>query len=189
VSDRECGGCVAPEVTLADNADECIIPVFQMDGDVVMEAEHFHAQVTNGSDHAWALTAAPLASGGECMDVNPDVDYSWTAPVGYAPRLDFRVEFTATGTYFLHLRGDAGSTGGASDTCFAGLDNNLGPTYDFDDQGFVWGWRTQTITVNSVGIHIVNVWAREDGFCLDKLVVSTSGMPPTGEGPAESPQQ
>ena len=44
-----------------------------------------------------------------------------------------------------------------------------------------------TINVSTPGIHTVNIWMREDGFVLDKLVLTDSwSYTPTGEGPAES---
>jgi hypothetical protein len=188
-TDRECDACAAPEVALTDNASECVIPVFQMSGGrAVMEAEHYHLLETNGSVHNWLVASNALASGGECMAVTPDVAYEWDSPIGYAPRLDFRVNFTTTGTFYIHVRGDAGAGGTGSDSVYAGIDNALVPSYDFDDNQNAWSWRTQGIAVNTTGQHIVSLWAREDGFCADKIVVSTSATPPTGNGPAESPQ-
>lgn len=189
-SDRSCGTCQAPEVTLEDNATECIVPVFQMSGGrAVLEAEHFHGQTLNDSAHRWELAAEPLASGGQCMRVNPDVAYSWTSPVGFAPQLEFRVEFTNAATYYIHLRGDAGDGGGGADSVFAAIDAALTPVYDFDDQADQWGWRTHGISIGTAGQRLVSIWPSEDGFCLDKIVISTSSTPPTGDGPAESPQQ
>jgi hypothetical protein len=189
-ADRQCGTCVLPELTLAENETDCVVPVFQMSGGrVVMEAEHFHVQETNDSVHAWELRSAPLASGAQCMKLNPEAAYSWTSPIGFAPQLDFRVNFTTTGMFYVHLRGDSGTDAGASDSVYAGIDNALMPEFDFDDQAAVWGWRTQGISVGSMGQHTVSVWGREDGFSVDKIVVSTSATPPTGDGPVESPQR
>ena len=44
-----------------------------------------------------------------------------------------------------------------------------------------------TINVTSTGLHTINVWMREDGIVLDKLVLtSNASFTPTGNGPAES---
>ena len=46
-----------------------------------------------------------------------------------------------------------------------------------------------TITVSTPGVHTVNVWMREDGFVIDKVVLTVSpGYVPSGAGPAESPR-
>jgi hypothetical protein len=190
--DRRCAACTAPEVTFEDNEAECVVPVFQMDdGSVVMEGEHFHVQDRNDSNHQWQQVSLPLASGGSCMDINPEAEYQWSQNIAldFAPRLDFRVNFTSTGTFFIHLRGNPGSGGAGADSAFAGVDGALGPVYDFDDGATSWSWRSQGFNVNSTGQHIVNVWASEDGFCLDKIVVSSSATSPMGAGPDESPQR
>ncbi len=191
-ADRECGSCDAPEVTLLDNADACTIPTFQMqDGVVVMEAESYHLQELNGSNHAWAPLTAQAASGNTCMSVNPNADYQWSENIAadFAPRLDFRVNFTSTGTFYLFLRGDPRSGGVNNDSCFGGIDGSFGPAYDFDDQRDSWSWRQQGFWVGTEGQHIVSVWAREDGFCLDKVVLTSDPTSPTGDGPAESQQE
>jgi hypothetical protein len=44
-----------------------------------------------------------------------------------------------------------------------------------------------TLDVTNTGIHTVSMWMREDGFLLDKLVLTMdSAFTPTGTGPAES---
>jgi hypothetical protein len=59
-----------------------------------------------------------------------------------------------------------------------------------------WNWvgningdvRT-TIEVPSAGTHTVNFWMREDGFLMDKIIItSDQAFSPTGTGPAESEQ-
>ena len=44
-----------------------------------------------------------------------------------------------------------------------------------------------TIEVTSVGQHTLHAWMREDGFIVNKVVLTTSeSYTPLGEGPAES---
>jgi hypothetical protein len=40
--------------------------------------------------------------------------------------------------------------------------------------------------VGGTGIKTVSVWAREDGFHMDKIVVNKSSTAPSGNGPSES---
>jgi hypothetical protein len=47
-----------------------------------------------------------------------------------------------------------------------------------------------TFNVATSGVHTVNVWMREDGFKIDKLVITTNASyVPSGAGPAEGPRQ
>ena len=57
----------------------------------------------------------------------------------------------------------------------------------FEVVGGTWGWASKPVVVDSVGLHVVSVLAREDGFRVDKIVVNRSQTPPTGAGPDESP--
>jgi hypothetical protein len=46
-----------------------------------------------------------------------------------------------------------------------------------------------TFEVTSVGIHTFNLWMREDGLIVDKIVLTTNpDYVPTGDGPAENPR-
>jgi hypothetical protein len=46
------------------------------------------------------------------------------------------------------------------------------------------------LEINSAGAHTINVWMREDGFRLDRIVLTTdSKYKPSGNGPAESPRK
>jgi hypothetical protein len=139
--------------------------------------------VTTGD--SWTQAAAAPASGGQCMVVGPDNGHSWTTNVTTtSPRLDFKVNFTA-GTFFLHIRGDGSN--GSNDSCWGGRDGVLLTTvYDYPEVVNSWAWRTVSLGSVTAGIHTINVWAREDGFRLDKIVINTSSTAPTGAGPAES---
>jgi hypothetical protein len=61
--------------------------------------------------------------------------------------------------------------------------------------GWTWSKSTMdgpvaTFNVSSTGLHTVNVWMREDGFEIDKIVLTVnSSYTPTGTGPAESARQ
>jgi hypothetical protein len=60
-----------------------------------------------------------------------------------------------------------------------------------------WAWfqstmdgPVATLQVTSAGLHTINVWMREDGFRLDRLVLTTDArFTPTGDGPPESVTQ
>ena len=116
--------------------------------------------------------------------------------MGNSPRLDYTVNFTQAGTYYVWVRG-IGATD-TDDSLHVGLDGaaltSSGNT-GFQNRyglGVVGGQHygrgsVATINVASAGVHTVNVWMREDGFIFDKLVLTANSVyMPTGTGPAVS---
>jgi hypothetical protein len=160
-------------------------------GAVSVEGEHYFSTTANGSTtDSWTVkTGITPASGGQCMEVGPENGTAWTANVTTtSPRLDFKVNFTSTGTFYLHVKADSFGGSGIADSCWAGIDGVMNATMlDIADAPNTWGWATLNLgNVSTTGIKTINIWGREDGFRLDKLVISTSSTLPTGMGPAES---
>ncbi len=178
-------------------------PAFEQgaDGLVSFEAERYHGKVDQGG-HAWASTTTPAGySGSGAMVATPNTNAK--IDTGFSigsPRLDFRVNFVKTGVHYVWIRGFG--TSGNDDSIHVGLDGAELPSSDriiFSPWGS-WSWSqttldasgdvqtiVATINVASTGMHIVNVWMREDGFVVDKLVLATSASYiPSGTGPAES---
>src|SRR5439155_27160261 len=91
---------------------------------------------------------------------------------------------------------------GAGDSVHAGLDGATfasatridgAPTCDvatgWNWVGNIQGDTRASITVDAAGSHTVNLWMREDGFNVDKILLTTDvAFTPTGTGPAESQQ-
>ena len=117
---------------------------------------------------------------------------------GGAARMDYRVVFRQTGTYTLWARSSS-PTAGTMDSMSLGLDG----TYVFSLNGPAPGaptWRNgvqngaNSIIVNSTGEHIINLWMRESGNIVDKLLLAPSGMGSpvtsgsTDVGPSQSPR-
>ncbi|HYF01501.1 MAG TPA: PA14 domain-containing protein, partial [Planctomycetota bacterium] len=164
------------------------------DGLVVMEAERFHGKLDQGG-HTWSVSTSPAGyAGASALLASPNsganVD---TGYVTGAPRLDFRVNFVKAGVHHVWIRG-AGATG-SDDSVHVGLDGAASATSD-RLSSFLTGWTwsratmdgpSATIDVPTAGLHTVNVWMREDGFVLDRVLLSTSPVySPAGLGPAES---
>lgn len=191
-SNRVCAACTAPAVTSDDNATSCAVPAFQMSsGQVVMEAENYTTNTASGD--SWSSASISGISGNTAMVVGPDNGSFWTdyttAP-STAPRLVYYVNFTSTGSFNIYVRGDDPLSVSSADSCWAGLDGAIinGSTFfDFPDPANTWGWVSQSLTVSSTGVHTITIYAREDGFRMDKIVI-TNGSAPTGNGPAESPR-
>ena len=162
------------------------------DGILSMEAENAHGNVAQGG-HTWDATSPAGASGSARVanpnsGVNNDTGYTTNSP-----RLDFRVYFAKSGTHQVWVRG-IGATG-SDDSCHVGLDGAASATSDRISSFFTtWTWSRNTmdgvaatINVASPGLHTINLWMREDGFVVDKIVLTTNaGYMPTGTGPAES---
>ena len=56
-----------------------------------------------------------------------------------------------------------------------------------DGRGTTMEGPAGTFEVDTVGIHTLNVYMREDGLVFDKILLTTnSTFAPTGHGPAES---
>ena len=171
---------------------------------VSIEAEHFHDNITEGSDRpgnewkdAWVLdTSKNGYSGDGAIQAKPDDGDDYNCPTCYSksPRLDFHVNFVETGTHYVWVRGYADDSG--SNSCHAGLHKKPTPTADkieFNtyDQ-YVWTNGTidgpnATFDVNVPGVNTVNIRMYDDGFRIDKIVLTTNpDYTPVGNGPAES---
>jgi hypothetical protein len=173
---------------------------FQQDSDpngiVSMEAENFDDNVSQGG-HTWTLVTLPAgASGSKAMQALPNDGTTRSSDyVTLSPHLDFKVSFVKTGTHYVWVRGHANGSGG-DDSCHAGLDYQAtatGERINFNTAA-EWGWfniRTNgapaTFEVPNADVHTVNIWMREDGAIVDKIVLTTnSNYQPSGKGPQES---
>lgn len=163
-------------------------------GQVVMEAEHCTAiQPGTGTAaaHTWQEVTGVAGASGSVMQSTPNTGVA-TDTLTFGPRLDFKVDFHSTGTYyvFLHLPHHAS---GNDDSVNIGLDgaliaSNLGNTTGS------WRWRTTNpvtigLNITTPGVRTFNIWMREDGVMVDKVILSTNaslGLAGTDLGPAES---
>ena len=162
-------------------------------GLVSMEAEHYQGVIPLGG-YAWQPAANAGSSGNGAVQALPD-DGPNPLAAGAGPRLDYQVQFSKTGTHYIWIRALAGSP--ASDSLYVGLDGVTSGSVLMTGlvlDGKTWTWTNKTWTgavvslnVTSLGMHTVNVWMRESGIVLDKLVLNTSASyVPTGTGPAET---
>jgi hypothetical protein len=184
------------------SADSWAADPFQQASDgqglVSIEAEHYHSHTPQGG-HEWLAASQAGYSGEGALEAYP-ADRTSVA-TGYAsttPRLDYQVEFVTTGTHYIWVRGFGPST--ASDSLHVGLNGAEVSSAD-NLAGFSptkqWVWSNQrqstgavrTLNITSVGVHTINVWMRESGMVVDKLVLTKdASYVPSGPGPAESPR-
>jgi methionine-rich copper-binding protein CopC len=168
---------------------------YQFDGDTVtVEAENADA-VIDRSGTGWQPTSSPVGAVGQAM-VIPEAGSGWgdiSEVPTQAPELSFQIEFPAAGTYDIYVRANPPDQG--SNSVHVGLNGTLTTSSDgITHNGFnAWQWmkysaagpNPATISVPSAGVHTVNLWGREDGTPVDRIVI-TQGAAPTGEGPPES---
>lgn len=166
-------------------------------GQVVIEAENYYQNVSRNSK-SWTLSTTPTGYAGTgAMFSGPDTGVQLAT--GYtttSPELRYQVEFATTGTYYVWLRAFAKDT--SDNSVHVGLDGQAVTTADHISTGAYnsWAWvqstmdgPVATIKVTTAGLHTVNIWMREDGLRVDRLLLTTSSTTvPTGSGPAESPR-
>jgi|GEM_PF-2560089 len=193
--------------TPADNGpDESTTPVtggaFEQSTDaeriVSMQAENYHDNVTPaGTTDNWVSDSSIAgASPGQYVIATP-VDFSIfnTNYAANSPRLDYRINFNRAGDHYVWIRAHANN--GNTDSVHVGLNNVELATADriSNFSSGSWSWSSTTmdsnaravINVPSAGVHTLNLWMREDGTPVDKIVLTTdSSFTPTGSGPTES---
>ena len=174
-------------------------PAFvETDGLVVMEAESFTGSAAGtgrASGHAWTAVSNGQASGGTAMQALPKNGLN-VGDSADGPRLDFDVEFSTPGTYYVWVR--LKTTGWGTTSAHAGLD---GVPASYGRGGIasvgLWVWNNVvlfrsgdarvSVKVPAAGRHTVNVWMREAGVEVDKVILSADArFSPRDDGPAES---
>jgi|GEM_PF-2154963 len=175
-------------------------------GLTVIEAEHYFAAVTAPDGHLWVpLDSRAGFSGTKYMAALPDSGANVGSNAGFetnaaCARLNFRVAFAAAGTNYLWLRAGDPRGDGNGDSVHAGFQGtNVASATQFAsnpnfNSATTWNWSgtnsagaKATLVVEAAGTYTVNILMREDGFLLDKLLLTTdSAFVPTGNGPAES---
>jgi hypothetical protein len=178
------------------------------DGIVSVEAEHYDEIISNLAPHTWlfitetdnGFVPAEGWSGDGAMQSQPTPALGGAGPnnAGFTARstaLNFQVNFVKTGTHYLWVLGYGFD--GNSDSCHATLngEENLVTAHQIAhgwNGNHVWGRNLMgggvaSLDVPHAGLHTVGIWMREDGFTVDKIVLTTNpDYTPTGKGPAES---
>jgi subtilisin family serine protease len=173
-------------------------PFVEQQGAVVIEAEHAHLNASRG-DHTWiGRTDIADYAGDGFMRVEPDNGWYLTSNyVGASPELQYQVEFAGPGTYYLWVR--AMAQDGAGNSLHVGLDGAASPGgqgVNLAQTDGAWHWTGTTLSgtpatlqIPAPGVHTINVWMREDGLRLDRIIVTADpNFVPDGLGPDESPR-
>ena len=160
---------------------------------ISIEAEYYDTNSTTAT-HIWHTTSLSNSSNDAAVVTSPDSG-ALTPNANNSPGLGYLVIFDKPGTWYVWLRGwgNTNSFGeGSSDSIHAGLNGQLSITADnIDYFPADWNWSNSTrdnaratITIPSAGVHTFNLWMREDGLAIDKVLLTTdSNYTPTGNGP------
>ena len=164
------------------------------DGTICIEAENFNRKIDRG-EHAWTLVSQPAGfSGTGALAALPNKNTNW--PKDFAatsPRLDYRIQFAKAGKYYIWVRGTADT--GTEDSIHVGLDGAeaaTGTALTLSLTKWAWTRRTMansnaTLDVAAAGVHTLNVWMREDGAIVDRILLTPDAkFVPPDPGPAET---
>jgi hypothetical protein len=130
---------------------------------------------------AWFGRVDGGASNGVAVETQPDSGVN-TGVGANGPRIDYSVFVTSPGLYYVYVRGDSGPGGGGSDSIHIGLNGTLMTGAGTGLTGFGGGYSWQryfngiatTVNFTSSGVNTINLWMREDGTIIDRLVISSA---------------
>ncbi len=169
-------------------------------GTVVIEAEHFASQNLgsgSASSSLWVTTTNfPGYSGSAAMYSSPNNGVN-TGLSTNGPRMNYLVRIDTAASYYIYVRGRPETPDqGNNDSFHAGID---GTAVTLSGTGFTgygsnannFHWRRWSAPVSlTAGQHNLNIWMREDGMVVDRVILSTNSSllsnGSTSTGPAES---
>lgn len=209
---------ISKDNILAAGGDEGMVYLFQFsapaeklpirqtgDGLICIEGEDFDVSVPQGG-HWWSAIDDDTASGKMRVQCFPDVQddghgadkgYMTWDPIKDSPRLDYRIHFETPGVYHIWTRGKSHDHYGNS--FHMGLNGEPVKSAERIEcltTAEKWVWETKTKGKNAATIEIkqagpasINIWMREDGMEIDKLVLNTDeSYSPEELGPEPTPR-
>jgi hypothetical protein len=152
--------------------------VTQTDGTVLIEAENFIANLSPRSSHQWDPGSSTAGFNGTgYMEALPNNNANLSSG-NSSPELQFTVNFTSVGTHYLWFRGYAAAN--TDDSVYIGIDGanatalTLSQYNAWQLSNTLQAGGVATINVASPGTKTVNVWVREDGLRLDRIILTTN---------------
>jgi glycosidase len=147
------------------------------------EAENFATFVSHGSSTAWSTGSSVAGfSGTGYVEALPNVgltiDNDWTTT---SPELQYTVNFSTPGTYYVWVRGYANVNTDAS--FHTGLDGVSDSAARMTLTQFnSWQWSNAVlssaapavISVGAAGNHTFSIWMRDDGVRIDQVILTTN---------------
>lgn len=173
---------------------------YEKDGFVEMEAESFANQAKD-EKRKWVMQQHDSASGKQYMMILPDTrkthddslinGENFSNKPGQMTLISYNINFVTTGRYYVWVR--AISTGSEDNSVHVGLDGSwpeTGARMQWCEGKKKWWWeskqRTQKehcgvpyqiyLDVEKPGLHTIQFSMREDGFRMDKFLLTTNKM-------------
>lgn len=189
-----CPGATAPSTTCTPA--KCFN---ETAGLISMEAENFNTKVTGtgtAASRTWTSLSVSTASGGICMTTSGTGVSTGNSLNG--PRMDYPIYFNTAGTYYIWVRMSAGSRTTNDDSYHVGVDGVARTTTitnngNYNNGSSNWTWIGSlnavrvSVIIPTTGYHTLNLWMREDGTRIDKIIMSNSStFTPTGTGNTQS---
>lgn len=192
-------GSLTIEATFIERTGPVFLQPDNEDGLLSLEAEN-HQYNKNADSFEWITLDSPLtgASGDKYVFASPDFFYTILENIeSTSPHIDFDIEFLKAERYYVWVRGYAEKD--SDNSIYLGLDNmhspdNINIKFEVNSE---WNWSNINIDnaesmlqVSYAGIHTLNIWMRDDGAAVDKIVLTTNpDYVPTAMGPSESEQK
>ena len=162
---------------------------------VVMEAENFHdQQARNGK--SWQTVSPRHSSAQASLQALPNTGTNvQTNYATQSPHLAYRAVFEVPGRYYVWVRATGATTD--DDSLHIGLNGQPVASGERIEQIFdFWTWTSVRngggrafVDVAEAGEHVIDVWMREDGVIIDKILLTTDvAFEPEGQGMVESRQ-
>lgn len=140
------------------------------DGTLTMEAEQPTA-LNNVGASKWSVVSDAAASGKYVLHKTGG---GWYSSSGSGPSAAYIFEASRGGGHDVWLRAYAADDG--SDSLHVDLDGSAS-TYHFSRNNLArWVWvKVRTVNLSAGGQHTLKLWARENNFKVDKVVVQPAG--------------
>ena len=165
-------------------------------GDIIsMEAEDAHTRESAGGQ-SWQVVSLRHSSFESSLQALPNTGTNRSSNyAANSPHLAYRILPEEAARYYVWVRAKAASSN--DDSLHVGLNGQAVASGQYiTGISSSWSWTSVRsggarafVDIGAAGEHVLDVWMREDGLVIDKIVLSTdASFVPGGKGPVESRQ-
>jgi hypothetical protein len=185
------GHAITLTATYKDAPPEAAGAFLEMNGMLIMEAENGTAAPGKNAAEGieWVKVDPFEDANGAVMQALPNLDVN-AGNESDGPSLNFKVYFQNPGNYYLFVRTPVLT--GRDNSVNIGLDGQVLRSDFYNGTGrWSWGGRGQNnpAVIAQPGVHTVNVWMREDGVVVDRVLLITRPVPGLDGTQADSPPE